>query len=187
MPLVIVLGNPLGAFVPLDSQHMIAVMFGNPKWSTPIDTAAGTPAGEGEFIVEDYGAFASLVSDKQGRRFVRRHPHITAVAVLNERTNAQDFIEKIIERHRAADTSLEAAAEAAAAALDEVNRARAARRVPDGAYQWLDLYDLGSDEATPLPDGFFAGSRDVRYGFLEGNTFGRLDDGESDSPGPIAS
>jgi hypothetical protein len=175
LPLVIVLSNPLGAFVPLDSQHMISVLFGNPKWTVPIDVARGGPTGASSFIVEDYGAFASLARDEHGQRFVRRHPHISAVATLHHRTHEQDFIDEVMERHRAEDRSFDAAARAAFAALEEVNDARRDGRVPEGEYQWLEVYDLEDEMGTPLPRDFFAGPHDTRHGFLSDSSYGELE------------
>jgi hypothetical protein len=174
VPLVIVLSNPLGFFVPLDFQHMTSVLFGNPKWTIPIDTQSGGPAAPGRFIVEDYGAFVSLLKDENGERIVMRHPHITAVATLHHRTNEQDSIDDLMGRHPSEDSSFDAAARAAIAAMEDVDEARRRGLVPEGEYQWLDVYELAGETASPLPGGFLAGPRDKRYGFLADDTYGEL-------------
>jgi hypothetical protein len=174
LPLVIVLSNPLGAFVPMDFQHMTSVLFGNPKWTIPIDTQTGGAAGPGQFIVEDYGAFISLFKDEQGERFIWRHPHVSAVATLHHRTHEQDFIDQVMARYPADENSFDAAARAAFAALQEVNSAREKGLVPDGEYQWLEVYELDGASSTPLPRNFFAGPRDTRHGFLSDDGYGEI-------------
>ena len=77
IPLVIVLANPRHVFVGLDDHHVIAAMFGNPKFSVPVDTTGqGVPPGRATYLAEDYGAFASLERDEHGERFVARHAHV---------------------------------------------------------------------------------------------------------------
>jgi hypothetical protein len=174
LPLIIVLSNPLGAFVPMDFQHMTSVLFGNPKWTIPIDTETGRAAGPGQFIVEDYGAFLSLFKDEQGERFIWRHPHVSAVATLHHRTHEQDFIDQVMARHPVDDSGFDAAARAAFAALQEVNSAREKGLVPDGEYQWLEVYELNGARSTPLPRNFFAGPRDTRHGFLSDDGYGEI-------------
>ena len=174
VPLVVVLSNPLGAFVPLDEHHMISVIFGNPKWTVPIDTGTGGATGPGQFIVEDYGAFVSLAEEHGGARFIRRNTHVSAVVVLHQRTEEQDFIDEVMSRHPSADDSFEAAATAALAGIEEVEAARRSGVIPNGAYQWLDVYELADAGATPLPSGYFAGPRDKRHGFVTDGTYGEL-------------
>lgn len=174
VPLVIVLSNPLGVFVPLDTQHMISVIFGNPKWSIPIEVKGGGPAGPGSFIVRDYGAFFSLLRDERGERFVRRHPHVSAVVTLHYRTNEQDFIDQVMARHPSADDTFDAAATAAVAALQEINQARASGLIPEGKYQWLEVYELDGDAATPLPRSVLTGPRDRRHGYVADDRYGEL-------------
>jgi hypothetical protein len=71
-----------------DEHHTIASMFGNPKISIPVDpTGNGVPPGPATYLAEDCGAFVSLQRDGDGERFVGRHPHISAVLVVHERTN----------------------------------------------------------------------------------------------------
>jgi hypothetical protein len=175
LPLVIVLSNPAGAFVSLDSDDMVSVLFGNPKWTFPIDSQSGAQAGPASFIAEDFGAFVSRQSGKGGERFVWRHPHISAVVTLHERANERDFIDQMIASHPRRDDSREAAALAVIAAVEEVNEARVAGEVPDGAYQWLDIYELDTEGRNPLPRDFFAGPRGARYGFTSEDTYGPLD------------
>lgn len=171
MPLVIVVGNPLGADVMLDEMHVRGAMFGNPMWSIPIDRATGGPAGPAHFGNRDYGAFCSLVDGE----FVNLHPHVSAVAVAHERLNSRDWRDEILAKHRAPDRSLDAAYDAAFQAIDEINLRIAAGEEPVGAYQWLEVFELDGEEAVPVPRSVFAGERDVRYGFLDAETYSRLD------------
>jgi hypothetical protein len=175
IPLVIVLSNPQHVFVGLDDHHVIAAMFGNPKVSIPVDTTGrGVPPGPATHLAEDYGAFVSLQRGEDGERFVARHPHVSGVVIVHERTNEQDFIDEVMARHPSEEPgSTVAAAAAAIAGVKEVNELRDAGRVPDGQYQWVNVYEL--DGANPLPKAFFNGSRDVRFGFHGEGAYGRFD------------
>jgi len=174
-PLVIVLANPRQVHVALDEHHVVAAMFGNPKFSIPVDTTGdGVPPGPATYLVEDYGAFISLERDGGEERFVARHPHISAVAIVHERTYEQDFAEEVMARHPSEEPgSTLAAAEAATAGLEELNELRGAGQVPEGHYQWVDVYEL--DGANPLPRNIFNGSRDLRFGFRSEGAYGPLD------------
>ena len=90
-------------YVGLDDHHVIAAMFGNPKVSIPVDTTGkGVPPGPATYpsLAEDYGAFASVLQhDEEGERFVARHLHVSAVVIVHERTNEQDFVEEVMARH----------------------------------------------------------------------------------------
>lgn len=174
LPLLIVLANPLLADVMLDEHHVVAAMWGNPGFVIPIDTASGGPV-EGQaahWKLEDYGAFASPVPGEQGR-WINRHPHVTAVVIVHERPRSRDWIDAIMARHRTSDDSFEAATEAALAGMREVRAAAARGEEPAGEYQWVSVYEVGGEAGVPLPDGWFDGPRDERFG-IEGAGYGRL-------------
>jgi hypothetical protein len=165
VPLVIVLSNPLQADVQLDFHHVTAAMFGNPKWRMALDLKRGEAVGPSSTVLEDYGAFRSVIETKAGREVVNRSPHVSAVATLHQREYAQDFREQMMAKQPARDRSSEAAVKAAFAAMEEIRAAEEAGQIPEGKYHWLHVYELDGEEASPLPREWFAGRRDSRYGF----------------------
>jgi hypothetical protein len=176
VPLLIVLANPLGADVMLDAHHVQAAMWGNPGFVIPIDTSTGGPA-EGQEMywrLEDYGVFASpVMQDGKLVGWENRHPHVSAVLVVHERLYSMDWREEVMHRHPAADNSFEAATEAALKAIKEINAASARGEEPQGAYQWVTVYEVNGDEAERVPANWFDGERDERYGYTDGG-YGQL-------------
>lgn len=176
VPLLIVLANALGKLVPLDDFHVQSAMWGNPGFAFPIDTITGGPAERRKpyFRMEDYGVFASPLFDDHkvvGRR--NRHPHVTAVVVVQERLHSADWREEILARYRAPDRSMDAAIESTFEALREVEAGQQRGEEPEGSYRWVSVYEVNGEEAVPLSQGWFDGPRDERYGFAEGG-YGRL-------------
>ena len=177
VPLVVVLANPLGADVMLDSHHVSAAMFGNPSFRFQVDSTTGGLAADTamHMMLEDYGVFRSPVMDgAQIGGWENRFPYVSAVAVVHERLNSTDWREETIKRIPVADQSLDAASRAAFRALKEVNAAVDAGEEPAGAYQWLELYECDGEEAVPLPTSWFDGARDHRFGFLNTGAYGML-------------
>jgi hypothetical protein len=176
LPLLIVLANPLGMLVPLDDWHMQVAMWGNAAIAIAIDTTTGGPAeGHEPYLqLENYGAFASPVKDgDKVAGWANRHPHITAVVVVHERLHSDDWREEILARYRAPDRSMDAAIEDTLEALREVEAAQERGEEPQGSYRWVSVYEVNGEEAVPLPEGWFAGPRDDRYGYSKGG-YGRL-------------
>jgi hypothetical protein len=182
VPLVVVLANPLNADVMLDEQHLQAAMWGNPAFVIPIDTSTGGPA-QGHpsyYQLEDYGVFASPVMEGgKVASWQNRHPHVSAVVVVHERQHSMDWREEIMHRYPAADQSFDAALEAATRGLKEIEAAIARGDEPEGAYQWVSVYEVNGDEAVPVPADWFDGMRDERYGYTDGG-YGRLSPARSD-------
>jgi hypothetical protein len=174
--LLVVLANPLNADVMLDAHHVQAAMWGNPGYVIPIDTATGGPA-EGQeayWKLEDYGAFASpVMEDGQIVGWQNRHPHVTAVVVVHERPHSADWREEMMRRHPAADSSFEAATDAALKAIQDINEAIARGEEPEGSYRWASVYEVNGEESVPLPADWFDGPRDERFGYADGG-YGRL-------------
>jgi hypothetical protein len=130
-------------------------------------------------VLEDYGVFRSPVMD--GAQIVgweNRFPYVSAVAVIQERLNSTDWRQEIIERIPVADQSIDAASRAAFRAMKEVDSAVAAGEEPDGAYQWLELYECDGEDAVQLPSSWFGGTRDRRFGFLKTGAYGMLAAGQ---------
>lgn len=176
MPLLVVLANPRNAGVMLDPHHVQAAMWGNPGFVIPIDTTTGGPTQgqESYWRLEDYGAFASpVMEDDKVASWENRHPHVTAVVVVHERLHSMDWREDVMRRHPAADNSFEAAIDAALNAFKAIDAAVARSEEPEGAYQWVTVYEVNGHDAVPLPADWFDGPRDERYGYTEGG-YGRL-------------
>jgi hypothetical protein len=178
LPLLIVVANPIGADVMLDDHHVMAAMFGNPGFVIPIDPRiGGAPEGaEMHWRLQDYGVFRSpLFEGGEIRDWVNRNAHVSAVVVAHEREHSVDWREKILSRHRATDRTIDAASVAALEAFREIDAAIARGEEPVGSYRWVTVYEVDSHEAQPLPDQWFAGARDERYGFLSNGDYGRLE------------
>jgi hypothetical protein len=93
--------------------------------------------------------------------------------VVRERLYSTDWREEMLARYRAPDRSMDAAIESTLEALQEVEAAQQRGEEPQGSYRWVSVYEVNGEEAVPLPDGWFDGPRDVRYGFAE-DGYGRL-------------
>jgi hypothetical protein len=175
VPLVIVFANPLGADVILDDHHVAAAMFGNASFRIPIDPVlGGMPEGaQGQRALENYGVFRSpVLRDGQVEHWMNRHPHVSAVAVVHERTHAADWRDEIAGRYRAEDNSTTAAVDAMFEAHQDIAAQVAAGQEPLGAYQWVSVYELDGEEAVPAH--WFNGSRDKRFGFHSKGGYGEL-------------
>jgi hypothetical protein len=177
VPLVVALTNPLGGDVALDFFHVAHAILGNPKYTIPVGPEG--PVAAGEMIAEDYGAFVSVIQDGQQTRLVNQHPHVSAVAVINERELAADWRQAVFARQPRISPGANHDERVA-----HFNRVRAALEQagppPEGAYRWASVYDLSGNptepgfQGTPLPRSLFAGPRDEWLGF-RGGEFGELD------------
>jgi hypothetical protein len=173
VPLLIVLANPLGRLVGLDEFHVTAAMWGNPSVVIPIDTTTGAAAEDEDAytLLENYGVFASPAESAAGLE--NRHPHITAVVVVHERLHSADWREQKLAHVQASDRSMDAAVDAYLEAQREIDAAVARGEEPAGSYRWVSVYEVNGDTAQPVPDGWFDGPRDERYGFSDSG-YGRL-------------
>jgi hypothetical protein len=150
-------------------------MFGNPKIGFTIDSSTGgLVEGTGMRVsLEDYGVFRSpLRRDGHIVGWENRHPHVSAIAVVHERLNSTDWREQVVRSIPVADGTLEAAGDAALRALRTVNELVAAGEEPRGAYRFIDLYEVEAEQAVPVPEGWFDGVRDRRFGFHESGGYG---------------
>jgi hypothetical protein len=175
IPLIIAVSNPLGADVALDEHHVTAAMFGNPGYVIPIDTSTGGAASgiSPHWQYQDYGVFRSPIVES-GRivGWENRHPHVSGVVVIHERLHAMDWREEIMASYRVADNTIAEATRAALEALREIDSRLEAGEEPDGAYQWLEVFELECDEAAPIRNDWFNGPRDKRYGFSAVDSYG---------------
>jgi hypothetical protein len=143
-PLVAVLANPGGAWVPLGEKEMVWAMYGDPAFVFSVDREAGEALGGGEFVATRNG---KLRND---------HPYLSAVAVISVREHAVDFYEVL------------AASMEGASADEKTEAIFAAKRegeVPEGSYHRITVYETISSSAAPLPQSIFSGAHDRRFRF----------------------
>jgi hypothetical protein len=178
IPLIIALSNPLGVLLGLDQHHVEAAMFGNPGVAFLVDPKTGGKV-EGDdpiYQLQEYGAFRTpIFEDGSIVGYENKHLHVSAVAIVCERTTAEDWREEIKSGHEPADESRHAALDASLAANEEIARRKAAGEEPHGAYQWIELYEVDPEEAAPVPSDWFNGPRDKRFGFSKPGSYGPLE------------
>jgi hypothetical protein len=175
VPLVVVLANPLGADVSMDSFHLTHAIVGNPKYRVSVGPNA-RPDDPGEYVAEDYGAFISVTESG----LVNHHPHVSAVVVVHERAYERDWI----KAKRAEEPDVDSF-ENRGAAMDHYlgvpdRLAAEGETPPEGSYRWVEVYDLSGNPTPPgfkgvsLPRAVFSGPRDRWYGFTD-DGFGEMD------------
>jgi hypothetical protein len=84
LPLVAILANPSGAPVDLEVRHVLAALYGNPRWVVTIDPQIGGSVGEPRF---ELGRDGKLTTD---------HPYLGGVGLLRRRERALDASRTII-------------------------------------------------------------------------------------------
>jgi hypothetical protein len=145
-------------------------MWGNAAIAIAIDTGTGGPAdGHEPYLqLENYGAFASLLKDGDKRGGLgepaahhRRGGGARTVA-LGRR--APGDIGPLPDP----DRSMDAAIEDTFRALREVEATQERGEEPQGSERSANVYEVNGEEAVPLPEGWFEGLRDERYGYSEG-------------------
>ncbi|MBA3807260.1 MAG: hypothetical protein H0X28_02520 [Solirubrobacterales bacterium] len=122
------------------------------------------------------GEGALVDFDEAGNAF-NPHPYVSAVVVVHARENARDYIDRELANCRPPDALSPTAQHArAVATLTALNAAEREGRVPDGEYEWVEVFDLSGLGAAfsgmPLPPNIFDGARDRWYvldcnGFVE--------------------
>lgn len=140
-PLMVVLANPAGRPVPLESSMVIAAMYGDLEYQVPI--AEDGTAGEFRPVL---GRNGKLTMD---------HAYISAVAVARRRDHADAWFAAWFDEHRA-EYGLERAMVAAVTAA-------AAKDAPVGEDVFLEVFETVSDTAVPLPRDRFNGPLDIRW------------------------
>jgi hypothetical protein len=169
VPLVIVLSQGRSD-AQLDELHVTSAMFGNARFIIPIHSDRGGAAGEGHILLDGYGAFRQCVRGE----IVNPHPHVSAVVTLHQRTYEQDWLEAEAQGHRLEENGLEGIEDYLRRYLRTVQEAREGGEIPEGSYQWVEVYELDGESATPLPREIFNGPRDRRYGFISGSSYGEV-------------
>jgi hypothetical protein len=171
LPLIAVLSNPHHRFVPLSADDMAKSLFGT---TDMLQTPRHGPAILRRVAT---GTGALVVVDRSGN-LTNPHPYLSAVVVVHARENARDFIDREVAARRPAEPLKSSAARHAHATstLEAINAAEREGRVPDGEYEWVEVFDLAGLGAgfggTPLPPNIFDGPLDRWYdigehGFVE--------------------
>jgi hypothetical protein len=153
-PLIVVLANPMGFRVNLSLERLVEAMYGNPGFVGNIDPKKG----EVEHFSFQYGRDGRLRND---------HPYVSAVAILRERSRADEYFNrwrsdwKESRKHLDNPTTDEIIAEAVAE-QEAWNASEASRSVPEGHIYVVEMMATGSPEAAPVPTNVFDCSRDKR-------------------------
>jgi hypothetical protein len=157
VPVVVVLANPQGMFIPLTTAEVIYALYGNPGYTFEIDT---------ETAVTELQAFAG-----RDREITSDHPYLSGVLVLRHRTNEQDYADdlpvNLAEKHGwlGPAKTMDEATERALVFSKAMDETTERGEIPDGDYLYADLIVSMSNEATPLPPNVFDGPRDSRWEF----------------------
>lgn len=156
LPLVVVISNPRGVPVPLETEDVIHALYGDPTYTFTIDTARGGPVGGVNFGAGRNG------------RLTNYHPYISGVVILRERAHEQDFAEELSARlrgDRGDAKTYEEAIERATEFAEALDAARERGEVPEGDYRYVDVITTMSDQAVALPGNVFDGPKDSRWEF----------------------
>jgi hypothetical protein len=98
-------------------------------------------------------------ADAPGREFV----HVSGVAVVHESTHAADFRDQYEALYEGDERGFEEA----------MAEAEAEGRIPAGAYQWVEVFELHAlTGAPPIPRELFAGQRDQWFGSTNAGSYG---------------
>ena len=165
LPLVVVLANPHGVMVPLAPRELVMSLLGTTEVAVvPVapDASAG-PATVGRALT---GPGALVALDADGIEH-NPHPYLSAVVVVRERAEAQDFTEAELARLRPERPPQTAEDRQAMMVMmiEALEQADTEGRIPDGRYEFVEVLDLSAQPeftGTPLPGNVFDGPRDRR-------------------------
>jgi len=148
---VVVLDNPGGRPIPFDSPHLVlSAMYGDLTLQAPVEP--GGALGEFRAVA---GRNGSLRND---------HPYISAVAVVRREDHAALWAAEWFDAHRDAFGPGDAedggeGTKAMVAAFAEASKTGA----PEGDDLFLEVFEMLSTAAVPLPRDVFNGPRDRRW------------------------
>jgi hypothetical protein len=157
LPLVVVLANPRGVLVRLDSDEVGWALYGDPTVSGWVDARTGERV------------HMTPVRGHNGR-LTNSHPYLSAIAVLSIRPHAADFYDEWYAEHGEPYPTRSAAVQAFA---DATRKARP----PDGSYPVLNVFHTLASErgdAVPLAPELFDGARDQHWCADESGIFRRV-------------
>lgn len=151
-PLIVCLANPRGVWVNLDSDEVLAAMYGDPGFVFDVDAATGEAVNDVRFQFGRNGAF------------VDRHRYVSAVMTLHRGTYAAEVTERWYEDNRPRWAGIEDRTERAVAMLEarDDDGLRAAEATP-GEFYFVRVYEtkgaaLGT--AARVSPNLFDGPRD---------------------------
>lgn len=163
VPLVALLANPERLLVPLDDEHVIHALHGDPAYALRVNVDEGVTEDPGALIAARDGA----VTDK--------HRFLSAVVTLHRRPHAADWRDQLSSQFPADDSTFEGARRAAMRFARAIQAEEEAGEAPAGEYLWAEVYDLARasrPDAVPLPGALFDGPRDTRYGWYPDGRYG---------------
>jgi hypothetical protein len=171
-PLVICLANPNGIWVGLDSDEVLAAMYGDPAYTFRVDTETGAAIEDPAFEFSRNGTF------------VDRHRYVSAVMTLHRGTLAADAIKGWEEENRFRWDRIEDRQERVEGMLKIRNGSeslRAAEAV-EGYFYYVRTYEskwAALGEAPRLSPDLFNGPRDEFWRIdADSGTIAPLDAGE---------
>jgi hypothetical protein len=171
LPLVAVLANPYHRVVPLGADDMAKSLFGTTE---VIQMSVPGP----DIVRRVSKGTGALAAVNASGNLYNSHSYLSAVVVVHARENARDFVDREVAARRPTEPLRSPAARHAHAVstLKALNAAKREGRVPDGEYEWVEVFDLSGlgagSSGTPLPTNIFDGPRDRWYilddhGFVE--------------------
>lgn len=153
-PLVIVLTNPMNAFVGLAPSDVIQAMYGNFEYTFTAD-------GQQQWRTGGHGRLRVNEPDGTIRGF---HEHVSAIAIVQE-VHAEDAsITRWLQQHSDEYPNL---IEAVARAFDQPGSAQ-------GSIVRADVFETVSETARPLPRDIFNGPYDTRWGIVGEGAYGQI-------------
>jgi hypothetical protein len=163
LPLVVVLANPRGMFIPLKTRDVIYSLYGNPGYTFEVDTATGGAVTEPQAFA---GRDGEITND---------HPYLSGVLLLRHRTHERDFLDDLQadlaeEQGWAEDAkTTDEATRRSKVFLEAVDAASERGEIPEGDYLYADVIVAMSEQTQPLPPTVFDGPRDSRWEFDQGS------------------
>lgn len=155
LPLVAVLANPSGMFVPLGVDEVIAALYGNPQIVLRIDRKTGAAIDDPQYVA---GPDGEIRND---------HRYLSAVVLLRHCDRRRDWIDDLANQLRTEFGGDASTDEEAIARWQELERraseAQERGEIPKGTYFRTDVIVSASPDATPLPRDVFDGPQDTRW------------------------
>lgn len=166
-PLVICLANPNGVMIDLDSDDILAAMYGDPAYVFDIDTATGAAVNDGRFEFTRNGAF------------VDSHRYVSAVMTLHRGTLAVEARERWYDENRHRWAGIEDRIARSVAMLEARDDDLEAAEATEGDFYFVRVYEAkwaALGEAPRLSADLFSGPRDEFWQIdAEAGTISRLE------------